>query len=81
MGEEAVEVGRDEMVRGPRAQASSGLYAEAGENHWGMVMKVIDLPSPQAWGTPWRLGQQRTASLHPGGGRAGSPEPPPPTQG
>lgn len=41
MGEEAVEVGRDEMVRGSRAQTSSGLYAEAGENHWGMVMKVI----------------------------------------
>lgn len=41
MGEEAVEVGRDEMVRGPRAQTSSGLYAEAGEDHWGMGMKRI----------------------------------------
>jgi len=28
------------MMRGPRAQTRSGLYAEAGENHWEVVMKV-----------------------------------------
>ena len=34
------EMDKGEMMRDPRAQTRSGLYAEAGENHWEVVMKV-----------------------------------------
>lgn len=34
------EMDKGKMMRGPRAQTRSGLYAEAGENHWEVVMKV-----------------------------------------
>ena len=34
------EMDKGEMMRDPRAQMRSGLYAEAGENHWEVVMKV-----------------------------------------
>lgn len=34
------EMDKGEMMRGPRAQTKSGLFAEAGENYWEVVMKV-----------------------------------------
>lgn len=39
--EEAMEMSRGQIVRGPKTEARPGLHAEAGENHWGMVIKVI----------------------------------------